>query len=114
MSTKLLVLSASLALCLAAESPARAQQPSEQGRAQQAQVEVVEGELLEVDPDTRTISVRAPGGGELQFTYTNETVITGADEQTQGIATIEGAHVRVYFTRSDEAYTATRVVVESE
>lgn len=114
MSTKLLLLSLALALRLAAAPPALAQQPNDQDRGQQAQVEVVEGELLEVDPDTRTISVRAPGGGELEFTYTNETVITGADEQTQGIATIEGAHVRVYFTRSDEAYTATRVVVESK
>ena len=113
MSTKSLVLSASLALCLAA-APALSQQQNDQGREQRAQVEVVEGELLEVDPDSRTISVRAPGGGELQFNYTNETVITGADEQTQGIATIEGAHVRVFFTWSDEAYTATRVVVESK
>ena len=111
---KSLVLHAGLALCLAAAVPALAEQQNGQSREQQAQVEVVEGELLEVDPDTRTISVRAPGGGELQFNYTNETVITGSDEQSQGIATIEGAHVRVYFTRSDEAYTATRVVVESK
>lgn len=111
---KSLVLPASLGLCLVAAPPALSDQRDDQGRQQQAQVEVVEGELLEVDPDSRTISVRAPGGGELQFNYTNETVITGADEQTQGLATIEGAHVRVFFTRSDEAYTATRVVVESK
>ena len=109
---KLLVLPASLALILAGATPGLTQQ-NDRGREQQTQVEVVEGELLEVDPDTRTISVRAPGG-EIQFHYTNETVITGADEQTQGLATIEGAHVRVFFTRSDEAYTATRVVVESK
>lgn len=111
---KFLVLPASVALCLAAAAPALSQQQNDQGRQQHGQVEVVEGELLEVDPDSRTISVRAPGGGELQFTYTNETVITGADEQSQGIATIEGAHVRVFFTRSEDAYTATRVVVESK
>jgi hypothetical protein len=103
-----------MALGLAIAAPTLAQQQSDRGREQQPQVEVIEGELLEVDPDTRTISVKALGGGELQFSYTNETVITGADEQTQGLATIEGAHVRVFFTRSDEAYTATRVVVESK
>ena len=113
MSTNIAV-PAFLTLCLAVATPALAQQQNDQGRQQQAQVEVAEGELLEVDPDTRTISVRVPGGGELEFNYTNETVITGSDEQTQGLATIEGAHVRVFFTRSDEAYTATRVVVESK
>ena len=114
MSIKSLVLPASLVMCLAAAAPVPAQQQNDQGREQQARVEVLEGELLAVDPDTRTISIRTPGGGEIQFAYTNETVITGSDEQTQGLATIEGSHVRVYYTRADESYTATRVVVESK
>lgn len=109
---KSLVLAASFLVCLAAAAPALTQQQND--RQQQAQVEAVQGELLDVDTESRTISVRAPGGDEIRFAYTNETVITGADEQTQGLATIEGTHVRVYFTRSDDGYTATRVVVESK
>ena len=106
---------AAVLMCLTVASAPAHQQQSDRGRdQQQAQVEVVEGELLEVDPESRTISVRAPGGAEVQFAYTNETVVTGSEEQTQGLATIEGAHVRVFVTRSDEAYTATRVVVESK
>ena len=108
-----LTLSVAAVMFLAAAAPAQTQQPRNQTSEQQT-VEVVEGELLKVDPDARTISVRAPGGAEIQFAYTNETVITGSEEQTQGLATIEGTHVRVYFTRSDDAYTATRVVVEPE
>ena len=108
------VLFAALLTGFAAASPP-ADQQNDRGREQrQAQVEVVEGELLEVDPESRTLSVRAPGGAALEFAYTNETVITGSEEQTQGLATIEGAHVRVFFTRSDESFTATRVVVESK
>ncbi len=110
---KSLVLAASLVVCVAAAAPALTQQQND-GRQQQAQVEAVDGELLEVDTESRTISVRSPGGDELRFAYTSETVISGADDQTQGLATIEGTHVRVYFTRSDDAYTATRVVVESK
>jgi hypothetical protein len=108
------VLSAAVLMSVLAAAPAPAQQQGDRGREQQQTVEVVDGELLKVDPDARTISVRAPGGAEIQFAYTNETVITGSEEQTQGLATIEGTHVRVYFTRSDDAYTATRVVVEPE
>lgn len=111
---KAYLLSAAVMMSLAAATPALAQQQGDTGREQQQTVEVVDGELLKVDPDARTISVRAPGGAEIQFAYTNETVITGSEDQTQGLATIEGTHVRVYFTRSDDAYTATRVIVEPE
>jgi predicted secreted protein len=108
------VVFAALLVCLAvAPSPALAQQQGEEGRDRQ-QVEAMEGELMKVDTESRTINVKAPNGAEVQFAYTNETVITGSTEQTQGLATIEGTHVRVFFTRSDETYTATRVVVEPE
>jgi hypothetical protein len=106
--------SVALVLCLGCAVPALAQQRDDDEAQQQAQVEAVEGELLEVDTESRIISVQGPDGAKLQFSYTNETVITGPQEQTQGLATIEGTHVRVYFTRSNDTFTATRVVVEPE
>ena len=93
------------------QPPAPAQEQPEQ---QAPRVESVEGDLTKVDADKKMITVKAADGAEHQFTYNDDTVISGAQEGTQGLAGAEGTKVKVFFTSTNEAHTATRIEVQAK
>ena len=105
-----------LAVLLMAAPAVEAQQ--EQAPAQEQQqaprVESVEGNLTKVDSDKKMITVKAADGAEHQFTYNDDTAITGAQDGAQGLAGAEGTKVRVFFTTTNESHTATRIEVEAK
>lgn len=107
----------SLAALLVAAPVAQAQDPQPPAKDQQEQaprVESVEGDLTKVDADKKMITVKAADGAEHQFTYNQDTVITGAQEGAQGLAGAEGTKVKVFFTSTNEAHTATRIEVQAK
>lgn len=76
----------------------------------------VEGELLSVDPDAMTFTIRASDASEHLFGYAEETEVTGAQEGAAGLSTVTGQQVVIaYVPSTDEggAALATKIEVGS-
>jgi hypothetical protein len=65
--------------------------------AAQAQASSASGELVKVDATAKSITVKASGKDE-QFTFNDETKITGA-QGAAGLATMEGSQVTVMYAK---------------
>lgn len=70
--------------------------------------QIFEGELMKVDVTAKTLSLRGSEGREMEFRYTDQTLISGADGGVEGLATRNGTPVSVHFD------TATRTAVKIE
>lgn len=101
-------------LLMAAPAVGAQQQAPAQEQQQAPRVESVEGDLTKVDSTKKMITVKAADGAEHQFTYNDDTVITGAQEGAQGLAGAEGTKVRVFFTTTNDAHAATRIEVQAK
>jgi Cu/Ag efflux protein CusF len=101
------------AFALAQDPPP--QQPPAQDRpaAQAAPASSAEGELVKVDADAKTLSIKSADGKEMQFTYTEATEVSGARGGVAGLATKAGSKVTVQFTEAGGAKTATKIEVAS-
>lgn len=85
----LLVLAA--ALLVVGVIPAMAQEPS-----------IAQGQLVKVDAGTRMITIRTTQGAQMQFAYTADTKVIGADEGVAGLATKAGTDVTVHFVKEQD------------
>jgi hypothetical protein len=70
---------------------------------------IFEVELTKVDSAAKTLSVKNSQGMEMEFQYTDQTQISGAEGCVEGLATQSGAHVRVHFDAASK--TATKIEV---
>jgi len=70
--------------------------------------QIFEGELMKVDATAKTLSVKNSQGQEIEFRYSDQTLITGADGGAEGLATKSGTPVSVHFD------TATRTAAKIE
>jgi hypothetical protein len=70
--------------------------------------QIFEGELLKVDATAKTLSVKNSAGQEMEFRYSDQTLISGADGGVEGLATKSGTPVIVHFD------TATRTAAKIE
>ncbi len=59
--------------------------------------QIFEGELLKVDATAKTLSVKNSAGQEIEFRYSDQTLISGADGGVEGLATKSGAPVSIHF-----------------
>jgi hypothetical protein len=69
------------------------------------------GELLSVDDKARTFSIKTATEGEVKFSYSDETVIVGAEKGAQGLAAT-GTEVTVHYDSHGTAKVATRIEVK--
>ncbi len=72
----------------------------------------IQGELVQVDTDAQTLVVRGEDGMPMQFQYTDETEVSGAQDSIAGLATEQNAKVTVHFTEEEGARKATRIEVQ--
>ena len=101
---------------LAAPSFALAQDPpppaaQERPAAQAASAASVQGELVKVDADAKSLTIKAADGKDMQFTYNEQTEVAGARDGVAGLATKAGSKVTVQFTEKDGAKIATKIEV---
>lgn len=61
----------------------------------------VRGELLRVDAEAKTLTVKGTDGKETRFSYDDSTTIVGGGEGTAGLATMSGATVTVHYDKDD-------------
>lgn len=72
----------------------------------------IQGEVISVSPDDQTLTVRTDAGEEIQVTYNTETKVSGSQEGTQGLATVQGSRVRVRYEEGIMENTAVEIEVE--
>jgi len=106
---------------LMAQTPAPAPQPEPQREApatpapapEQAQQSMsVEGELLRVDAEAKQFWVRS-ADGEKQFSFNDETEITGEDQNVEGLATMTGTRVKVDYKAEGTTAVATKIAIQA-
>jgi hypothetical protein len=59
----------------------------------------VVGELIRVDPDAKTLSIKTAAGAEMQFRYNDQTAVTGSEKTVAGLATMRGSQLTVIYRR---------------
>jgi hypothetical protein len=113
MSVATLVLAGGLFAVLAAQQqqPGQQQPGQQQPPGQTQQESIARGELLSVNVDAKTLSVRTAEKTEMQFTYDDRTQVTGAKEGAAGLASMKGSQVTVHFTRSGQSNLASKIEV---
>ena len=104
----LLVLAAVLLMvgvvpALAQDSRAPAPEPS-----------IAQAQLLKVDATAKTIAIRSAQGAPMQFSYTADTKVVGADQGVAGLATMSGADVTVEFVKKGQENVATQIEVHQK
>ena len=90
--------------------PAAAQRPSPEVE-QQKENPPVTGELAAVDEKAQTLTVKTSSEGEVKFSYSDKTVITGAEKVVSGLAGA-GSEVTVYYDSHGTAKVATRIEIK--
>lgn len=72
------------------------------------------GELVKVDPDAKTLSIKMAGGAEMLFRYNDQTTVTGGEKTVAGLATMSGAQVTVSYRVEGGSNIATRIEVRQK
>ena len=71
----------------------------------------VEGTLLKVDAEAKTIDVRGPDTKEIKFVYDDKTEIVGAQDGAQGLSGTLGTKVKIEYTEKAGINTASKIQV---
>jgi hypothetical protein len=94
--------------------PALAQQtpvpPQEQQQAKDPAP--ISGELVSLDSDKKTLTIKTDAGAEMTFSYSDATEILGADKGVSGLATMSGSTVTVTYKLHGTANVATKIEVQ--
>lgn len=73
-----------------------------------------QGELLRVDAETKMFWIETADGKEQQFTYNDNTEVTGEAENVEGLSTHAGTRVNVEYRAEGEAAVATKIAIQPE
>ena len=80
-----------------------------------ARAETASGELVKVDADAKTLTVKGADGQETVFAYNDRTDVGGgARDGVAGLATKAGQRVTVHFTSDMGTKTATKIEVQGD
>ncbi len=103
-----------LAAVLLISGALSAQGQDKSGGARQEKSSVASGELVKVDTAARTIVIRTESGPQMQFSYTAETKVVGAEKGVAGLATMTGTPVTVEFTKHEQTNLAKEIEVNQK
>jgi hypothetical protein len=95
-----------------AAPPADRPAPPQAGRAPAAAPAV--GELVRVDPDAKTLSIKTAAGAEMMFRYNDQTTVTGSQKTVAGLATMRGSQLTVTYRTEGTANIATMIEVRDK
>lgn len=116
-SNLLVALFAASALMIGA-SDARAQDPQAPapGLEQAAEAQSAQGLLVAVDPEASTLTIETADGARLEFSYNDDTEVSGAEADVAGLAPMAGSAVTVEYEVDEETQknTATRIEVREQ
>jgi beta-xylosidase len=92
--------------------PTAQQPPSSQNPSTSRETSIT-GELMRVNPDSKMFTVKN-ATGEIQFKYSDSTVVTGAQKTVAGLATMSGEQVTVSYRVENGANIATHIEVKEK
>lgn len=114
MAQRFLIVIAACVLILSAVRLAAQQQPTPQPQPPGLQVLIAQGELVQVDVDARTLTIRTVDANQMQFRYTDATKVTGAEEGAAGLATKTGSQLIVKYSEQGRTNIATEIEVQAK
>lgn len=94
------------------DEPQTTQQSRTDTDMMESEYQEIQGEVISVSPDDQTLTVRTDAGEEIQVTYDTETKVSGSQQGTQGLATVQGSRVRVRYEEGMMENTAVEIEVE--
>ena len=71
------------------------------------------GELLSVDSNAKTFTIKSDEGKEMDFYYSDQTVVTGGEKGVQGLSSKTGSKLTVFYTEADGKLQAVRIEIKS-
>ncbi len=72
---------------------------------------VAQGQLLRLDTNAKKVVIRTDSGSQMQFEYTDQTQVNGADESVAGLGTQAGTHVTVKYEKQETRLLAVQIDV---
>ena len=79
-----------------------------------AKAQTLKGELVKVDADAKTITIKGADGVETEFAYTATTNVPGGNDGVSGLATKSGSKVTVHYTTDMGKKTVTKIEVSGD
>jgi hypothetical protein len=87
---------------------------AQDSRAPAPEPRIAQGQLMKVDTTARMIAIRSAQGAQMQFSYTEDTKVVGADQGVAGLATMSGADVTIQFVRKGQDNVAMQIEVREK
>ncbi len=79
--------------------------------AQSTNDKVAQGELVKVDIDAQTLTIRNATGEEIEFQYNADTKVEGSTSGVQGLSTKTGTRLMVHYKEQTDSKLAIRVEI---
>ena len=80
--------------------------------AQAQEQSVAQGQLVRLDPAAKKIVIKTDTGSQMQFEYTDSTVVNGADQSVEGLGARTGTFVTVQYEKQETRLLAVQVDVQ--
>jgi len=90
-------------------APTQAPAPAPMAEPKADKALTAKGELVKVDADAKTITIKGADGVETEFAYTAATDVPGGRDGVAGLATKSGSKVTVHYTNDMGKKTATKI-----
>ena len=73
---------------------------------------VAEGELVKVDMENQTLTIKVKSGEEIQFQYDSKTTVEGRENGIQGLSSEAGSDLTVHYTEASGKKMATKIAIK--
>ncbi len=77
-----------------------------------AESHMMQGELVKVDTDKQTFTVKQENGEEILFQYDANTKVEGRENGVQGLSAESGSHLTVHYTERAGKRLATSIEIK--
>jgi hypothetical protein len=74
--------------------------------------EPVTGQLMSLDTDSKTLSIKTAEDTEMKFSFSEDTEVVGAEKGASGLAAVSGSIVTVTYQIHGTANIATKIEVK--
>ena len=78
---------------------------------QSSKEKMIRGELVKVDTEHMTLTIKDPSGTEIEFQYNTDTKVEGSTNGVQGLSTQTGTHLAVHYVEQTDQKLATRIEI---
>ncbi len=80
--------------------------------AQESEAKSAEGELVKVDLDNHTLTIKLENGDEMQFLFNSDTAVEGRDNGVQGLTSDAGTRLTITYKDDAGKKIATKITIK--